>query len=93
MSGINKEQAAEIKQKLDVVIGEKDGQPVTRGDIEFDRVRQTITTLLAATDFDAYTEYRQLKYGDFEPTLEMRKAAYKVAFEKLLDAMYTKTLA
>jgi hypothetical protein len=93
MAGIDKTKAAEIKAACDVKIGEKDGQAVTRGEIEFDKVRQTITTLLAAHDYPAYEEYRKVKYGDFEPTLDMRKEAYKLAFAKLLDAMYTKTLA
>jgi len=93
MSGINKEKAVEMKEALSVEVGDKNGVPVTRMDLACDSVRQQITQLLAAADFEAYEKYRAMKYGDFEPTIEQRTAAYEFAFKALLAATYTKTLA
>ena len=93
MAGIDKAKADVIAEALAQTVGEHGGVEVTRGDSEFDRVRQMATQLLAGVDYEAYQKYRAMKYGDFEPTLDMRRDAYKFVFETLLEKLYTKSLA
>ncbi len=93
MSKLTKEQAAQIEAELGLSVGECNGSEVTKGAVILDSMRQQITKLLAAYDFESYEEYRKLKYASFEPTIEERKAAYLFAFEKLLNAAYTESLA
>lgn len=88
-AGISKEMADTLAEKMAETIGDIKGVPVTKGQATFEQVRNMITQLLAGADYDAYKKYRAMKYGDFEPTLEQRKAAYKFAFETLLDKVYT----
>lgn len=92
-AGIDKITSDKIKAAMDTVIAEHNGVKVTQGEAMFEKARNMITQLLAGADFEAYTKYRAMKYADFEPTLEMRKAAYKFAFETLLDKVYNATFA
>jgi len=83
----------EFKDALAQVIGavEVDGKevPVLQVDAVSSQIRQSITQVLRVTDPEGYAEYRKIKYanGD-EPSLTDRKAAYRFAFRRFLNATY-----
>lgn len=95
-----KDEKKQKVKKVQAVLGETIGKgedasgkeiDVTKLDMMSHQVRQTVVQVLKDLDPEGYKAYREAKYaGGDNPDLDTRKAAYKLAFEKFLDATYTK---
>jgi len=92
------DEAAAVVKEENVEVQDEAGNTVQASQLDLisSQVRQTVVQVLKKLDHASYKKYAAIKYegcpkgSGKKPGLEQRKKAYLFAFERFLEATYTK---